>query len=797
MLKHKNINKFLLTGVITGLTFGASAATPATGTTDNTKADANQDTMTVLSPRVEKEAGTKTTLTADDLIKEGGNTFGNIMRYQPLVSAPGVAAGATAGKSSYDRGGYSGYNIRGMENNRVSIDIDGVELPSSTDRATSTPSGRVQAGTTGIGRGDYFDPYLYGSVDIASGATDVANSNNALGGSVSFMPKSADHYLNADKHSYFGYQAGYDSADRSFHNGITAAGGDDSLRGVVVISRRDGNETENHHDATIDSNPANWHSDAILASGIWQATEAHQLTGTVDYYEKTNHSNFPTWNVDASGNSTRDGSTSYQDSKTKRWGLSVADLYTPSNGVLFDSLNTKLFFSKTEANDFTVSDASTPTYVWSGYNTETFGVESKATKEWRNHRISYGVNLRQSNSERPFTAQNLSASSLSVQLGRPQADSEIINAGAFVQDKMTWDVAGRDFSVIPGVRFAWQHAEPKNTDNLFTNTNGNISSSDTASMYGTNADGQILPALTFQYSLKPDLLAYVQYKRGAQFPTAGQLYGSWALGYMGTSSPYAILSDPNLKTETSDNYELGIKGRIVEGVTLSAAAFYSDYKNFIANGYYRRASNPALFANVPSNISILYLTENRDKAYIYGGELSAKFDLGTWFEPAKGFSARLAYGYTEGASKSSASGDSYVDLDSVTPQKAVVGLAYDDPSSLYGAALTATFNKGKTATYAAGRKRIASGNTLGSDDYTFMRVPGYGLVDLTAYYRISKNVRVNGGIYNLTDRKYWDYQTSRNIEATTSTSASDPDYYNQQLSIAPGRTFQLGLNVDF
>ncbi|MGL9736059.1 MAG: hypothetical protein ACR5LF_12040 [Symbiopectobacterium sp.] len=35
-------------------------------------------------------------------------------------------------------------------------------------------------------------------------------------------------------------------------------------------------------------------------------------------------------------------------------------------------------------------------------------------------------------------------------------------------------------------------------------------------------------------------------------------------------------------------------------------------------------------------------------------------------------------------------------------------------------------------------------------------MPGYGLVDLTAYYRITKNVRVNGGIYNLTNRKYWD-----------------------------------------
>ncbi|MGL9751941.1 MAG: hypothetical protein ACR5LC_14545 [Symbiopectobacterium sp.] len=166
--------------------------------------------------------------------------------------------------------------------------------------------------------------------------------------------------------------------------------------------------------------------------------------------------------------------------------MCVADLYTPTDGLLFDSLNSKLFFSKTEAHDYTISNAASPTQVWSGYDTKTLGLENKATKEWRNHRFSYGVNIRQSESERPLTAQNIVADGLPIQLGRPQADSKIINAGTFVQDKMTWDVAGRDFSVIPAVRFAWQHAKPENTDNLFTNTNGNVTANNTANMYGTN-----------------------------------------------------------------------------------------------------------------------------------------------------------------------------------------------------------------------------------------------------------------------------------------------------------------------
>lgn len=51
---------------------------------------------------------------------------------------------------------------------------------------------------------------------------------------------------------------------------------------------------------------------------------------------------------------------------------------------------------------------------------------------------------------------------------------------------------------------------------------------------------------------------------------------------------------------------------------------------------------------------------------------------------------------------------------------------------------------------------------------------------------------MSGGLYNITDRKYWDYLSSRNIENSTNQDISD-----QELATQPGRTFQLGLNVDF
>ncbi|WP_163306924.1 TonB-dependent receptor domain-containing protein, partial [Enterobacter ludwigii] len=69
----------------------------------------------------------------------------------------------------------------------------------------------------------------------------------------------------------------------------------------------------------------------------------------------------------------------------------------------------------------------------------------------------------------------------------------------------------------------------------------------------------------------------------AQFPNASQLYGSWNLGssYAGRAQ-YALIGNTDLKTETSDNVEWGMKGEVAEGITMRTALFYNTYKNFIA-----------------------------------------------------------------------------------------------------------------------------------------------------------------------------------------------------------------------
>ena len=178
------------------------------------------------------------------------------------------------------------------------------------------------------------------------------------------------------------------------------------------------------------------------------------------------------------------------------------------------------------------------------------------------------------------------------------------------------------------MRVVHQSTKPENLSDLAANSSV-LSESSVANLYGKTAiPGSAVVDLPVRPHPAPDDLPAVP-ARGA-VPNASQLYGSRNLGssYAG-SQQYALIGNTDLKTETSDNLEWGLKGEVTEGITLRTALFYNSYKNFIAYTRYTRANNPSQFTNVPSNIYTIYQAENRDKAYIYGGEISTKFNFGT------------------------------------------------------------------------------------------------------------------------------------------------------------------------
>ena len=755
------------------LAIGLTLALPALAT-DKHNDEKDIDTITVTAHEATKKPGMNTEISEQDIRRDGGTNFGSIMRYQPLISAPGNISGSGSGKSSWDRSGFTGYNIRGLDANRVSIDIDGMPLPIAQGRVNSV--GRAGFGSYGIGR-DYIDTYMYNKVDIESGATSVSNANNALGGSVSFQTKTANYYLYPGKTTYFGFQNNYDSSDRSYHQGITMAAGDDYLNGIVVLSRRDGQQTRNHGDS-INSYPENWHSNSILAGFGWQMIDEHLINTTVDYNSKTKNSHYDSW--DRYGKKIE--SYDHQRSKNNRFNLAFKDQWKPTNISWIDSLTTQLNYQRTNVFDDTDLRHTTRGNfnTQTNYNTKAYNFITTLVKNYENQKFSAGLNGKWSEDESPFFSSAKSQHAIVFPDGdysKPQADSRSYQLGGFFEDRISLNFNdSHNFYLVPGVRAVYQNTKPRNLENMSLTK---ISSNQLGKQYKGNSDFKVLPSMSFMYDINPDFTAYLQYKRGAQMPNQNQLYGS----YLAHSNMYVLVGDSNLKTETSDNFELGLKGHPVSGVTLSSSAFYNKYKNFIAYTRYRKN-----FVGIGNRL--VYQSENRDKAYIYGAELSSEFNIGKWVESANGLSARFAIGYNQGKSKSSYLGDKYVEMDSIAPMKTTVGLAWDDPNRVYGVAVTATFQKGKKAEATSRETYNNEGTPISHSNDDYFRIAGHGIVDLTSYIHITKNVKLNGGIYNLTDQKYWDYLSNNKLYST-----SDHKYLD--MFTAPGRTFQVGLDIDF
>ena len=132
-------------------------------------------------------------------------------------------------------------------------------------------------------------------------------------------------------------------------------------------------------------------------------------------------------------------------------------------------------------------------------------------------------------------------------------------------------------------------------------------------------------------------------------------------------------------------------------------------------------------------------------------------------------------------------------LDTVQPGKAIVGVGYDAPQKAWGLNLMGTFVRGKQA-IATNRQSFSNnpGAELSDSTVTLFRVPGFARLDIAGYWRVSKNVRLNASIFNLTDKRYWSYANTRNLQP-----ANARDRHQIEVSSAAGRTYAVSLNVDF
>ncbi len=173
----------------------------------------------------------ETVKTAETLTKQQVQDTRDLVKYETGVTV--VEKG---------RMGSSGYAIRGVDENRVNITVDGLH------QAENLSSQGFQELFEGYGN---FNNTRNGievenikEVNIAKGADSTKVGSGALGGSVIFETKDARDYL-LDKDWYYGVKAGYSTANDEAMLSHTAAVRIKDFDALLVRTNRNGNELEN------------------------------------------------------------------------------------------------------------------------------------------------------------------------------------------------------------------------------------------------------------------------------------------------------------------------------------------------------------------------------------------------------------------------------------------------------------------------------------------------------------------------------------------------------------------------
>ncbi|TPH20937.1 TonB-dependent hemoglobin/transferrin/lactoferrin family receptor [Haemophilus haemolyticus] len=225
----------------------------------------------------------ETVKTSKKLEKEQAQDVKDLVRYETGITV--VEAG---------RFGNSGFAVRGVEENRVAVQIDGLH------QAETISSQGFKELFEGYGNfnntRNSAEIETLKQVTIRKGADSLKSGSGALGGSVSFDTKDARDYL-LNKNYYVSYKRGYNTADNQNLQTLTLAGRYKYFDAIAVITSRKGHELENYGYKNYNdkiqgktrekADPYRRIQDSALLKVGFQPTENHRFSVVADLYKQT------------------------------------------------------------------------------------------------------------------------------------------------------------------------------------------------------------------------------------------------------------------------------------------------------------------------------------------------------------------------------------------------------------------------------------------------------------------------------------------------------------------------------
>ncbi|MGB3393181.1 MAG: TonB-dependent hemoglobin/transferrin/lactoferrin family receptor [Stenotrophomonas sp.] len=753
-------------------------------------ADAAPDARTLDTVKVEaaREKNTRSAnqnvqvLGRAELDAEMAESMEDLVRYIPGVSVVDMG-----------RFGDNGFNIRGMEGDRISMTIDGLGMAEGLETARSYEFFR--AGRGGV------DIDTLKQVEVIKGADSITSGSGSLGGGVAFTTKDPADYLKASGNDSFGsLKLGYTGHNDEKLGSFTVANRSGIVESMLVYTKRKSHESEGWYDSTAVEtgsarrlpDPIDHDSNNVLAKVDFVLDPAHRL-GVV--YERNRVDNLVEnlSRVSVPGYLERWGDDS---NSRDRYGLRY--VWNAGN-TLFDTLEAQADRQQTDSRGITrvttgsgssANPAATPRTTPCTLALNCQRAEDRSTeqvldrlaldldKRAGTHALVYGASWQ--NREIDFSAIDYRWNNAG------ELDTATVDPGQVPRtDARSWNVYLRDrinllddaLQLNLGARYD-RHDYTPHLGPTFQDKTGTVGKVRFASP--TWQAG-------ISYLFAPGNTVWFQAGRGFRAPTTGEMYAPTSTTSITEVATGAVVvvptsaANPDLESEKSLNLELGWRWQ-GERSRLALSAFRDRYSDYIES--VRMLNNPGTQYRTcatcaPVNGYNTTVLRNTGEVTVKGFEGEGLWRLGdAWL-------LRAAYSHNEGELKNGKP------LASINPDRGVLGLSWqglDQRLRLTGALTHALAKKRKDAALATDITGQASEPFL-SDAYT--------VFDLFGSYRFNDHLKINAGVYNLFDERYYQWARIRDV--------SRGDFYLYGYATEdgigrysePGRNYRVNLTWTF
>ena len=662
------------------------------------------------------------------------------------------------------RSGGEGVNIRGLQGNRVTTTVDGIPLPEAQESKHFISYG------VEFGRADYVDVSSLRSADV-----QYAGSANSLSGSVNFATlEPADLLRGRTLGGLIG--SGYNSIDNSVYGTLGGAGKIGGYQGMVMTTIRNGDQTKNkgtNRGTGVDRtepNPADTQNNYVLTKHYYQLNDQHRVGAAFEHQRKKIKTDLLTLNDTNIDRNTGVQTKGNAIDRVKRTRFSLSHDYNNEHGwlqnaktqVYYQNAGTDNYRHRLGSNNYRL-EKSDVNYKTHGINTNLMSFIDGNIPQVLRYGLSYN-HTKATNYlyyERPAYGNSRHA----YFNGKPTSDTKQHKVTGYFED----EIAFGKWIVTPQVGFVHYRMTP-------SGGNSEVAQFQPAK----SSETKFTPKLSLEYRAAPEFIPYVQYSRGVRTPSAQQLTSyffesvTYFVPRMGPQTAnVAVVGNPNLRSETADNFEIGVKGQN-EKLQYLVTGYYNHYKNFID------------WVSKPTQGYTTFIQyDNLDKAKVYGFTADVKWKFYKDFYLAEGISYSRGKARNKGVK---------TPINSIQPLKVRAGLGYEGET--FGANIQWTYNRGKSD------KDIEQ-----SSAYLYNPTGGHSVFDLGAYWKPVENLALTAGVNNLFNKKYWNWNDISYLallSKATQDQGRDPSSIplaitsgNADRYSAPGRNFNVGVRYEF